>query len=169
MKKPVKPFLIAGIVVVMVVIAVLVWRSNRAPAVRSENSQPTAPSRMLKNGPVGDGIVSTKVVGDVTVKMEASRMWFKKSKLFGFDNALDKKIAASNFHLTISKGGRKLIALSKAQVEMSPDQRFIEISHPRITFPDNLKQPDSIRLDNQKMTVSIRNGESETVWDLEKM
>lgn len=168
MKKLIRSLLLAGIIVGVLTLIVAFWRGNGETPV-TESSSLGAPSRMLKMGPVVGGVVSTKTVGDVVIKMEASRLWFKKSKTFGFDNALFKKIAASDFRLTISKDGEKLLALNKEQVEMSADQNIIEINHPKITFPADMEQPDSIRLDNRKMSLHIRTGKSEKIWDLAKM
>jgi hypothetical protein len=46
---------------------------------------------------------------------------------------------------------------------------IIEINKPQIIFPPDMKQPDSIRLDNQKMLLRIRAGKDETTRDLAKM
>ena len=168
MKKLIRSLSLAGIIIVVLFVMAVFLRGDRDILV-AEGSFTTAPSRMLRMGPVVGGAVSSETIGNVVIKMEASRIWFKKSKIFGFDSALFKKLAASDFRLTISSGGEKLLALSKDQVEMSADQKIIEINNPQITFPPDLGRPDSVRLDKQNMSFSIRKGESEEIWDLAKM
>ena len=116
---------------------------------------------MIAMGPVGTGIVSSKQIGNVLVKMTASRMWFKKSKTFGFDNALLKKMAASDFRLTVSKAGRVILSVSKDLVEMPLDRSVITIRDPKILYPRDIGQPDILRFDKSNLRVSFRQGASE--------
>jgi hypothetical protein len=145
------------------------WRGVETPPLATVDNAPSAPSRMLKMGPVMDGLVTSKTVGNVTVKMEATRVWFKKTKTFGFSNALFKKIVAKDFRLTIIKDGKKHIVISKNQLEMPPDQNVIEIKNPRLLFPTDMKQPDSIRFDSGEMALYFRTGNDEEVWIFENM
>jgi hypothetical protein len=168
MKKLIQYSALAGIMIILLAVIISFWRSNENAAI-TESSESTSPSRMLQMGPVAGGMLSTRKVGEVVVKMEASRTWFKKSKTLGFDNALFKKMVASDFRLTISKGGKELLAISKDQIEMSPDQNIIDINKPQIIFPSDMKQPDSIRLDNQKMLLQIKTEKDKIIWDLAKM
>jgi len=159
---------LVGIILLGLIIIFFVWRASENKTIVDSSSMPP-PSKMAKLGPVTGAMISSKTIGDVTIKMEASRTSFKKSKTFGFDNGLFKKLVASDFCLTISKGGRKLLVLNKNQVEMPMDQNVIEINNPQIIFPAEMKEPDSIKLDSQKLSVRIKNGKTEEIWDLAKM
>jgi hypothetical protein len=168
MKKIIR-FLILGFTIsVFLTTIFLFWRVN-AEAPENKDYHHPVPSRMLKLGPVVGGAVSSETVGDVVIKLKASRLWLKKTKTLGFDNALFKKLAARDFCLTIYKGGKKLISVRKPFVEMPPDQHIIEINDPAVIYPPNMKQPDSIRLDKRARTLCIRTGRSEKIWDLAKM
>ena len=93
-------------------------------------------------------------------------MWFKKSKTFGFDNALLKKMAASDFRLTVSKAGRVILSVSKDLVEMPLDRSVITIRDPKILYPRDIGQPDILRFDKSNLRVSFRQGASENTWEL---
>ena len=153
--------------ILMIIIAAL-WRGrDETPADKINYS--SAPSRMLQMGPVLGGLSSTDTIGEVVIKMEASRMWYKKSKTFGFDNALFKKLVASNFRLTILKGEKRLISLSKNQVELSSDRNTIDIKTPTIIFPTDMGHPDLIQFNKKELKLKIKTGTSEKTWDLAKM
>lgn len=121
---------------------------------------------MIAMGPVGTHIVSSEQIGDVLIKITASRLWIKKSKTFGFDNALLKKMAARNFCMTISKAGKVILRVGKDLVEMPANLSVISIRDPKILFPADIEQPDSIRFDKPSLRVSFRKGASEDIWEL---
>lgn len=121
---------------------------------------------MIEMGPVGTNITLSEQVGNVIIKMTASRLWFKKTKTFGFDNALLKKLAASDFYLTISRAGKEIVSVGKDMVEMPVSRNVITIHKPSILFPTEMAQPDSITFDRPKMQLSFRQGASEETWDL---
>ena len=168
MTKLIRSLILVISLLAVITVIIVYWRGNGETPM-AESSQSTAPSRMLKMGPVVSGAISNETIGDVTIKMEASRLWIKKSKTFGFDNALFKKIAASDFCLTVSKSGKKLLSASKEQIEMPLDQSIIKINNPEILFPADMRQPDSIRLDKKMMFIFIKIGKYEEIWDLQKM
>lgn len=169
MKKKLLTLVCSAMAIGVIVVIAATWQGNSLSPVVTENTTPSIPSRMLKLGPVVDGMVSTKTTGNMTIKMEAARVWLKKTKLFGFDNGLFKKMVAKDFCLTIFKDGEKLLSIGKDRLEMPPDQGLIDIKNPRILFPADMQQPDSIQFDNREMVLYLRTGDEETVWDLENM
>lgn len=168
MKRLIQALMIGGIILVLL-IAVAAYCYGVKQTSIPEGGVTTAPSRMLMMGPVIGGVVSIDAVGEVTVMMEASRLRVKKTRTFGFDNALFRKFVADDFLLTVSKDGERLLALSKGQAEISADRKIIDIDTPRVSFPPDMTQPDSIRLDKTKMTLYIRTDGTEEIWDLEKI
>jgi hypothetical protein len=168
MKKMIRYFSLGGIVAALMAIAAAFWHQGTGQAARPnhENHHPQAPAKMIEMGPVGTDIVSSEQIGNVLVRMTARRMWFKKSKTFGFDNALLKKMAASDFRLTVSKAGKVILSLSKDLVEMPLDRSVITIHEPEILFPRNIGQPDILRFDKSSLRVSFRQGASENTWEL---
>jgi hypothetical protein len=159
-------YICCGVAIGFLVVMMTARHNVETPPVVNGNHTPSAPSRMLQMGPVLEGMVSSKTMGSVTVTMEASRVWFKKTKLLGFDNALFKKLEAKDFLLTVLKDGEKRLSISKDRLEMPPDKSIIEIRNPRILFPADMQQPDSITLDNGKMILYFRTGDDEMVWNL---
>lgn len=168
MKRLIRSLMIGGIIITLL-IAVTAYRHGVKQTSMPEGGITTAPSRMLMMGPIIGGVVSTETVGEVTVMMEASRLRVKKTRTFGFDNALFRKFVADDFLLTVSRGGERLLTFSKGQAEISADRKIIDIDTPRVTFPPNMTQPDSIRLDKIKMLLYIRTDGTEEIWDLEKI
>ena len=156
------------IAVILIIIIALIWR-GRDQTTADKKNHSSAPARMLQMGPVVGGFSSTDTIGEVVIKMKASRMWYKKSKILGFDSAMFKKLVASNFRLTILKGEKKLISLSKNQVEMSSDQNTIDIKKPTIIFPADMGHPDLIQFNKKELKLKIKTGTSEKIWDLAKM
>lgn len=131
-----------------------------------ETPRPMAPARLLEMGPVGTDVAYTEQVGDLTITMEAARFWVKKSKTFGFDNSLRKRLAARNFELTVSRAGEKLLHLRRPQLEMPLDRGLLIIKHPEVLFPADFGSPDSITFDRKNMLIRIRRDAAEEVWDL---
>lgn len=121
---------------------------------------------MIAMGPVGTDIVSNEQIGDIRIEITASRLWIKKSKLFGFDNALLKKMAASDFRLTISKAGKVILSVGKDRVEMPINLDIITIHDPKVLIPADMQQPDHIRFDKPNMRVCFKQGSSEETWEL---
>lgn len=125
-----------------------------------------APARLLEMGPVGTDVAYTEQLGDLTITMEAARFWVKKSKTFGFDNALMKRLAAKDFKLTISRAGANILALRKPQMEMPLDRGLLVIDHPEVLFPVNFGSPDAITFDRKNKLIRIRRAAQEEVWNL---
>ena len=151
-----------------VTIAVAFWQkqAGRSNAHPTKNHPPQAPAKMIAMGPVGTNITSVEQIGDVSIKMTATRFWFKKSKIMGFDSGLLKKLAAKDYCLTISKAGKVILSAAKERVEMPMDRGVITIHHPDILLPKNMEKPDSIRFDKSKMEIVLRKDGSEKIWDL---
>lgn len=168
MKKLIRFSAIFGILAALATIAAAYWHQGTGDgaAPPSRSPHPQAPSKMIAMGPVGTQIVSSEQIGNVLIKITASRLWIKKSKTFGFDNALLKKMAASDFCLTISKAGKVILSASKDLVEMPANLSIITIRDPKVLYPVNIDQPDSIRFDKPNMTVSFKRGASEETWEL---
>jgi hypothetical protein len=135
----------------------------------SSGSRSAVPSRMQTMGPVLQGVVSTEMLGAVALKMEASRLWVKKTKIFGFDNGLIKKVVVNDFRLSVSKEGRALLSVSKKRVEMSPDLKTITIEHPTVHRPMDMVQPESIRIDKKDRAIyfKMRGDNAEIKWALD--
>ncbi len=173
-KRQIIPFALAVIVIVITgVYLVYAHHQQRSRAreplpVAMMQGQP-APLRMTALGPVGTGIDSTEYLGDIQIHMTADRLWFKKTKTFGFDNGLMKKLAARNFQLSIYRAGRKLISLRKQDLEMSLDQDKITISRPEVVFPPDFGRTDAIQLEKKNKLLHIRTGQSTTTWELSRM
>jgi len=169
MKKFVRPLLIISPILIILWVVVLYWQDKNQAHI-SPGSQESAPEKMLKMGPVVEGATWTETIGDVTFQMKASRLWVKKSKTFGFDNALFRKMAADHFFLAVSKKGEKILAVSKAYLEMPLSQKRIKITNPKVLFPANMNKIDSIIFDRQSLSVHVRRyGRPEEIWNLEKM
>jgi hypothetical protein len=168
LKKLVTCLALAGIFTTLTALAIAIWHNGlRPPAAGGVKYQsPPAPEKMIAMGPVGTDITSSEIVGRATVRMTASRLWVKKSKLFGFDNALFKKLAARDFCLTVSKAGRKILSVRKDQMEMPMDRRVIVIHDPEILFPNDLGHPDRITLDKPNKVLVFHRGASEKTWNL---
>jgi len=168
MKKFFKPLVLICIAFILTIIIAALWR-GRDETTADKKTHSSAPSRLLQMGPVVGGFSSTDTIGELVVKMEASRMWYKKSKILGFDSAIFKKLVASNFSLTILKGEKKLISLSKNKVELSSDLKTISIKKPTITYPTDMGHPDLIQFNKDELKLKIKTGTSEKTWDLAKM
>ena len=168
MKKLIRYSALAGILAALVTIAVALWHQGAGHAAPSypKDPHPQAPSKMIAMGPVGTHIVSSEQVGNVLIKITASRLWIKKTKTFGFDNALLKQMAASDFCLTISKAGKVILSVGKDIVEMPVNLSVITIRDPKVLIPADIEQPDSMRFDKPNMRVSFRQGTSEEIWQL---
>jgi hypothetical protein len=123
---------------------------------------------MIEMGPVGTDIVSSEQIGNIRIEITASRLWIKKSKMFGFDSALLKKMAASDFRLTISKAGKVILSVSKDLVEMPAGLSSIVIHDPKILIPADMEPSDYIRFDKPDMRVVFRQGSSEETWELSR-
>ena len=80
-----------------------------------------APARQLETGPVATGIRQTEIFDDVIIETRASRIWVKKTKTFGFENNLLKKMAALDFTLSITREDRQIISIAKKELEMPCD------------------------------------------------
>ena len=133
---------------------------------KSENIQFKAPSRLVATGPYGTNVRSTELIGDCTINIKAKRLYFKKTKIFGFDNALLKKLVAEELNITILKDSKKILALYKARQNMSPDMKCLEIKDPMILYPDIFKQPDKVRIDKNKKLITFYYRDGSHVWDL---
>jgi hypothetical protein len=168
MTKRIKYVVLVGIVAftATVIVAFLLKEANQSAALEKQEHHLQAPAKMIDMGPVATDINSTEQIGDISIKMTASRFWIKKTKTFGFDNGLFKKLAAKNFCLTISKAGKEILCASKDMVELPIDRGVIIIDRPKIISPQNMEQPDSIRFDRSKMLLLVRKGTTEKTWDL---
>ena len=158
-------FLLLPLGCVAVFVSVLYRPWAEAPASPAP-PRPIAPARLLDMGPVGTDVSYTEELGDLTITMEAARFWVKKTKTFGFDNALMRRLAAKDFKLTISRADTKLLELRNPQLEMPLDRGLLVIDHPEILFPADFGSPDSITFDRKNKLIRIRRAAKEEVWNL---
>ena len=127
------------------------------------------PPRITELGFSTTGINSTDIQGDLEISVAADRLSFAKTKTFGFDNALMKKIAATNFQLRIRKAGRQIFYARKDRLTLPLNLETIVIFNPQEVFPSDLGHPDEIRLDKKNKRLHIRQGQKTVVWNLATM
>ena len=151
----------------MVSVALLVYYSFLcADKEKSANAQFKVPSRLVETGPYGQNVRSSEQIGSYTINMKTKRLYFKKTKILGFDNALFKKLVAEELNITILKDSRKVLALYKARQDMSPDMRCLEIKNPTVLYPEAIKQPDKVGIDKKKKLITLYYRDKTDIWDL---
>lgn len=151
----------------MVSVALLVYYSFLcADKEKSANAQFKAPSRLVETGPYGQNVRSSEQIGSYTINMKAKRLYFKKSKILGFDNALFKKLVAKELEVTIIKDNKKILALYKDRQDMSPDMKCLQIKNPTVLYPETIKEPDKIRIDKKRKLITLYYRDKTDVWDL---
>lgn len=167
MKKIINYSLISGIAVLIVF---LVYHGfSDADKEKSGAIQFKAPSRLVETGPYGQNVRSTEQIGNYTINMKAKRLYFKKTKTLGFDNALFKKLVAKELEVTILKDNKKILALYKDRQDMSPDMKCLQIKNPTVLYPETIKQPDKIRIDKKRKLITLYYRDKTDVWDLNIM
>ncbi|OEU79160.1 MAG: hypothetical protein BA873_11105 [Desulfobulbaceae bacterium C00003063] len=133
---------------------------------KPEDIEYKAPSRWIEAGPYGQGVRSTEKIGDYTINMKAEKLYFKKTKTFGFDNALFKKLVARELNITIFRDDKRVLALYKDRQAMSPDMKSLLIEDPTVLHPKTIKQLDKISIDKNRRLITLYHSDRTDVWDL---
>jgi len=109
MKKILRYVLLLVMLICIIGITFKAFIGYRADKRQKENrsSQIKAPSRIAQAGPYGTNIRSSYQVDGISFNLSASKLCIKKTKLFGFSNALLKKMVARDLKVTIAKGGKQ--------------------------------------------------------------
>ena len=133
---------------------------------KSANTQFKGPSKLLETGPYGQNVRFTEQIGIYTINMKAKRLYFKKTKVIGFDSALFKRLVAEELDITILKNNKKILALYKAHQDMSPDMKCLQITNPVVLYPKTIKQPDKVRIDKRKKLIILYYKDKADIWNL---
>ncbi len=164
MKKIINYFLI--LVIVVSVVLLVYYSFLCADKEKSSDLQFKAPSRLVQTGPYGTNVRSSEQIGSYTINMKTKRLYFKKTKIFGFDNALFKKMVAEELNITILKDSRKILVLYKARQDMPLDMKCLQIKNPTVLYPETTKQPDKVRIDKKGKKITLYYGDKTDVWNL---
>lgn len=165
MKKTIKYFLILSVIVVFAVFLVyycFLQTDKDKPAVL----QFKAPSRLVQTGPYGTNVRSSEQIGRYTINMKTKRLYFKKTKIFGFDNALLKKLVAEELNITILKDSKKILSLYKARQDMPPDMQCLQIKNPKLLYPETTRQLDKVKIDKKEKKITLYYGDKVDIWNL---
>ncbi len=132
------------------------------------NTQFKVPSRLVEIGPYGQDVSFMEQLGIYIINMKAKRLYFKKTKVVGFDSALLKRLVAEELNIIILKNNKKVLALYKAHQDMPPDMKCLEIINPIVLYPKTIKQLDKVRIDKRKKLIMLYYKDKTDIWDLSK-
>ena len=124
------------------------------------------PGRLVDAGPYGTNVISSEKIGECRFDLKAEKLYVKKTRILGFDNALFKKLVARELDITIFRADRKLLALHKSYQEMPLDMRCVKIDRPDILFPESFRQPDRVKIDKERRLITFYYGNRTDEWDL---
>ena len=126
------------------------------------------PPKLVENGPYGVNVETTEQVGDCMFQIKAARIYVKKTKTLGFDNALFKQMVAKDVTVTVYKKKQIILKIHKETLSTLPNLNRIKIKNPEILFPDSLSQPDRVVIDKKKKHIVFGYGKQNQIWDLNR-
>ncbi len=115
-----------------------------------------APQRLIAAGPYGRDVCLVERLGACTLTMKAGRLFVRKPKTFGFENALLKRVVAKDLHLSLMRDGQRLVELNTAKLEMPPGMTVIRIEHPTLIYPQGEEAPEMVRIDKGSRTLTLQ-------------
>ncbi len=133
---------------------------------KPEDIRAKVPSRVIETGPYGEEIEQTEKIGIHLFKMKVGKLYLKKTKTLGFDNALIKKPVARDIHITILKDNKKVLVLHKDHQNLKQDLSRIHIEKPEIIFPEKFEQPKKIKIDKKEKKITFYYSDRSDIWDL---
>lgn len=109
------------------------------------------PSRLALNGPYGTNVSMTDLVGGCRYEMQAEHLYFVKTRMLAFENALLKKLVAKGLRIAIFKDGQKQLEFAKDRAVLKPGMNLdhFTVKHPDILYPDNLQPLRMIEIDKK--------------------
>jgi len=105
-------------------------------------------------------------IGKCKIQIQADRIFFKKSKLLGFDCAFLKTMVLDGVTITILQNNKKLLKLFKNNVQSKTSFKKISIDHPIILFPESLKNTKKVIIDKTQKKIKILLGNETKIWNL---
>ena len=105
-------------------------------------------------------------IGKCKIQIHADRIFFKKSKLLGFDCAFLKKMVLDGVTITILQNKKRLLKIFKNNVQSNTSFKKISIDHPIILLPESLKNSKKVIIDKTQKTIKILLGNEIKIWDL---
>ncbi|MGM0453760.1 MAG: hypothetical protein ACQERN_11405 [Thermodesulfobacteriota bacterium] len=130
--------------------------------------RPKIPSHLIKNGPYGTNVSITDLVGDCRYQLRAEKLYFKKTRMLAFENALWKKLVAKDLRIAIFENGKKRIELAKDSAELSAGMDHFRIKNPQIRYPEHLNGARMVEIDKKKARIHIHTAQGEkTTWELD--
>jgi len=164
MKKTVKLSILSVVVVLLAI--VIFYALADMGETRHSGTSFSVPTRLVENGPYGKNVDLKEKLGRCMFDMKAQRLYFKKIKTLGFNNALFKKLVAKELNIIIFRDNKKILSLYKDYQEMNPNMKSIQIKNPKVLYPETMKQPDEVNIDKDKKLIVLRYGDKVDTWDL---
>lgn len=136
---------------------------------RSSTSQ-KSPFHLLQNGPYGRNVAIAMDEGNCRYKIEAEKLYLKKTKFGVFNNALLKKIVAENLTLTVFNKDQLCLKVTKDRSEFSVGMKKISITGPHVNYPEKMKNVRKLEIDKDNGTITFFSlKDKKEIWDLRKL
>lgn len=126
------------------------------------------PPGVITNGPYGENVDYSEFQDGIRFRFRADKLYFIKSKLLGFENALMPNIVAKNLIFSIYKEKKKIFELKNKKLVSPAGKSTIKIKKPEITFPEGVNPPDRVDINKNKQTIVFYRKREKTVYDLNK-
>lgn len=127
------------------------------------------PPRVVNYGPYGTNVDFTENIGQAVLHVHADKLYVIKGKIMFFDNALHKKLRADNMTVTLFHQNNKILSFHKQYLILPLKMNVINVPSPKILYPGTIKHADSIIVDKNKQTVTIRYNDKTDVWHLDSL
>jgi hypothetical protein len=128
-----------------------------------------APQRLTEIGPYGRNICLTEQIGECTLSVRAQRLYSKKTKLFGFNCALKKKLVAKGLNIIVYKNKDKVFDVYKDKINLPMNMKTIEIHNPTVLYPKSMESISRINIEKKKLRATIFYKDRTEVLDFAKL